>query len=86
MAERQDQRSENQPSHDAQVKGGQQSQSGSGSRAGETQNSGTQNTGTEKSGTQNSGKQNQPNPNQPSHEAQVKGGKQSHSGSEKSEK
>ena len=50
MAERQDQRSENQPSHDAQVKGGQHSQSGSGSRAGETQNSGTQNTGTEKIG------------------------------------
>lgn len=83
MAEHQDQRSQNQPNRDAQVKGGQQSHSGSGGRSDEMQNSGTQNSGQQNSGTQNQPSHNQSSHNQPSKEAQVKGGQHSHSGSEK---
>lgn len=73
MAERQDQgsqktdqRSHNQPSHEAQVKGGQHSHSGSENRTERSEESQGSGSGTH---------------NQPSHEAQVKGGRNSHSGS-----
>jgi hypothetical protein len=63
-----DQRTQNQPSHDTQVKGGQHSQ----------QNQG--NTGQSGDRSQNQPPK-QGQFQQPSHEEQVKGGQQSHSGS-----
>src|ERR1700733_745051 len=69
----QNQRTHNSPSHEAQVKGGQQSHSGSSSQ-GNMGNQGNQG----KQGIQGTGSH-----NQPSHEASVKGGEHSHSGSKK---
>jgi hypothetical protein len=66
----QNQGTHNSPSHEAQVKGGQQSHSGS--SQGNMGNQGNQG----KQGTQGTGSH-----NQPSHEASVKGGEHSHSGS-----
>lgn len=66
MANTQDGRSHNQPSHEAQVKGGQHSHEG--------QSNKEQGSSSSKSGDGRSH-------NQPSHEASVKGGEHSHSGS-----
>ena len=69
MADQEDGRPHNQPSHEAQVKGGQHSHQGSDeSKATQHEQS------TEEK--QNDGR----SQNQPSHEAQVKGGQPSHSG------
>jgi len=69
-------RSHNQPSREAQMKGGQQSHSGSSNTANDTKS--------QQSGQSGDGRShNQPGHNQPSHEASVKGGQHSHSGSSK---
>jgi hypothetical protein len=79
MATEHDGRSHNQPSHEAQVKGGQHShqgaQHGSGDSATAQHDQG--------SGSRKSDEQDGRSHNQPSHEAQVKGGQHSHSGSQK---
>ena len=72
-----DQRTHNQPSHEAQVKGGQHSQSGS------QQGSEELSSGQHNQGSASHKKEDGRSHNQPSHEAQVKGGQHSHSGSEK---
>ncbi len=78
MANQQDGRSQNQPSHDAQVKGGQHSHQNA--QQGSHESTTTQHD-------QGSGSKTKPNdtrnPNQLSHEDQVKGGQHSHSGSDK---
>ena len=79
MATEHDARSHNQPSHEAQVKGGQHSHQGS--QQGTHDTSGTQHD--QGSGSQQSKTQDERSHNQPSHEAQVKGGQHSHSGSQK---
>jgi hypothetical protein len=66
-----DHRSHNQPSHEAQVKGGQHSHQGS-------QSEGSQKQVSQGTASESEDKRSQ---NQPSHEAQVKGGQHSHSGS-----
>lgn len=66
-----DARQQNQPSHDAQVKGGQHSHSG---QADKNQGQTNQQSGGPGTGSTH---------NQPSHEAQVKGGQHSHSGGSK---
>ena len=72
MSETTDNRSHNQPSHEAQVKGGEHSHQGSTNQAG---------TSPKTSGSP--AKEDGRSHNQPSHEAQVKGGQHSHSGSQK---
>ena len=68
MAQENDNRSHNQPSHEAAVKGGQHSHDNNPGRGQQQQQSGNQG--------QQSGH------NAPSHEASVKGGQHSHSGKE----
>ena len=72
MANTSDNRSHNQPSHEAQVKGGQQSHQG-GSDASHSQTQQSNETNQKDNRTQN----------QPGHDAQVKGGQHSHSGGNK---
>jgi hypothetical protein len=72
MANQTDGRSQNQPSHEASVKGGQHSHQGS-----HEKKTGQQEQSNEER--QGDGRTH----NQPSHEAQVKGGQHSHSGSQK---
>lgn len=82
MANTSDARSHNQPSKDAQIKGGQHSHQGS-----EKESTGSSgNTANQSAGNMNDERmrnqpgQNQPGQKQPSHEAQIKGGQHSHSG------
>jgi hypothetical protein len=86
MATEHDGRSHNQPSHEAQVKGGQHSHSGSQHGSEET-SSGQHTQGSDNRGgasrKTNDGAEDGRSHNQPSHEAQVKGGQHSRSGSEK---
>jgi len=86
MATEQDGRSHNQPSHEAQVKGGEHSHSGShsGSQHGsEERGSGQHTQGSDNRGNAGHKAEDGRSHNQPSHEASVKGGQHSHSGSEK---
>ncbi|HTZ57898.1 MAG TPA: hypothetical protein VMB49_07380 [Acidobacteriaceae bacterium] len=72
MAKATDERSHNQPSHEAQVKGGQHSHQGSHeNQAGQPQQSNEER------------REDSRSQNQPSHEAQVKGGQHSHSTGQK---
>jgi hypothetical protein len=75
MAKETDDRSHNQPSHEASVKGGEHSHQGSH----KTSTSHQQQQGTSEKSEKEDGRSH----NQPSHEAQVKGGQHSHSGSQK---
>jgi hypothetical protein len=72
MANSTENKSHNQPSHEAQVKGGQHSHQGGSEHSSTSQRQ--QSNEHEKDGRSH---------NQPSHEAQVKGGEHSHSGSQK---
>jgi hypothetical protein len=81
MANEHDARSHNQPSHEAQVKGGEHSHQGAhqGAQQGSHESTGGQHNQGSATHKTEDGRSH----NQPSHEAQVKGGQHSHSGSEK---
>jgi hypothetical protein len=77
MAKENDAQTHNQPSHEAQMKGGQHSHQGA------QQGSHESTSGQPNQGSATHKAEDGRSRNQPSHEAQVKGGQRSHSGSEK---